>query len=233
MKAELVDHMGSDLTVVNAARVSMDKESDWAWDNTESGYGEPLKVLSEKDKKLISYLSKHNHFTPFTHAVITIRETVPIFVARQRFKHTVGFTYNEVSRRYVDDKPEFHIPTVWRKRAENVKQGSSDESVDVVRVCNEYDIPPHDIYEDAVMACEYAYELLIDGGVAPEQARMVLPQSMMTSYYVTGSLAAFARAYKLRSDPHAQLEIRELAKQWDEIIRPLFPESWKELVDND
>lgn len=227
MKAELIDYLGSDLTVVNAARVSMDKESSLKEIKKFDGV---YYDLSEEDQKLIKYLAKHNHFTPFTHPVITLRETVPIFVARQRFKHTVGFTYNEVSRRYVDDKPEFHIPTVWRKRAENVKQGSSDESVDVIRVCSEYDITPHDIYEDAVMACEYAYELLIDGGVAPEQARMVLPQSMMTSYYVTGSLSAFVRAYKLRADPHAQSEIRDLADKWKELISPIYPYSWEALT---
>lgn len=240
MKAEYIDHLGSDLTVVNAARVSFDKESEWDLQQVCCGNGtvhgccgdpDCLEVLSEKDQKLITYLAKHNHFSPFTHAVITVRETVPIFVARQRFKHTVGFTYNEVSRRYVDDTPEFFIPDVWRSRPDgNVKQGSGDGTIETIRVCSEYDLTPHSIYEEAILACEYAYKLLLDGGVAPEQARMVLPQSMYTSYYCTGSLAAFARAYKLRIDPHSQKEIQDLAAQWNDIIEPLFPHSWKALT---
>ena len=134
----LVDHMGSDLTVVNAARVSFDKESDWEWDfydlpeEADKSYSS-FKTLSEKDQKLINYLAKHNHWTPFSHVQITMREKVPIFVARQRFKHMVGFTYNEVSRRYVDSPPEFFAPDVWRKRAENKKQGSSDEIIETIR----------------------------------------------------------------------------------------------------
>jgi thymidylate synthase (FAD) len=165
--------------------------------------------------------------------MITMRETVPIFVARQRFKHTVGFTYNEVSRRYVDDEPEFFIPTKWRKRAENKKQGSSDEEVKLgfVRVI------PHnseaystDVYQNALNTCYDAYVSMLKSGVAPEQARMVLPQSMYTSYYVTGSLAAWARAYKLRSDKNSQAEISELAEMWSDIIKPLFPHSWEALT---
>jgi thymidylate synthase (FAD) len=224
MKAELIDHMGSDLTVVNAARVSFDKESDWdTCDNCkENGCcfsPEVCNPLTSRDFKLINYLAKHNHFTPFTHPQIILRETVPIFVARQRFKHVVGFTYNEVSRRYVDDEPEFYVPEFWRKRAENKKQGSSDEVVD-----RKWSL--ESLYKDQVEL----YKAMLLWGVAPEQARMVLPQSMLTSYYVTGSLAAFARAYKLRIDPHAQAEIQDLAKEWDRIIRPLFPVSWEALT---
>lgn len=221
MKAELIDQMGTDLTVVNAARVSFDKESTWDSDEPDfDGYSGP--ILSEKDTKLISYLAKHNHFTPFTHCVITLRETVPIFVARQRFKHTVGFTYNEVSRRYVDDTPEFYEPNGWRGKPINSKQGSNGVVTDKwINLA----------YMNAMETCLSAYNTLLDAGVAPEQARMVLPQSMYTSYYTTGSLAAFARAYKLRSEETAQFEIRELAKQWNQIIRPLFPISWGALVD--
>lgn len=223
MKAELIDHMGSDLTVVNSARVSFDKESLWSDDSDE---------LLPKDKKLINYLATHNHWTPFSHAVITLRETVPIFVARQRFKHTVGFTYNEVSRRYVDDTPEFYTPDVWRKRAENKKQGSTDEEVTHLIYSNEiyYKTTINEIYYETILVCEETYNRMLEAGVAPEQARMVLPQSMYTSYYVTGSLAAFARAYKLRSDEHSQKEIQELAEQWSTIIKPLFPVSWEALT---
>lgn len=218
-KAEYVSHMGSDLTVVNSARVSFDKESEWDYAD-----GKPTNsVLKDKDAKLIHYLAKHQHTTPFTHPQITIRETVPIFVARQRFKHVVGFTYNEVSRRYVDDAPEFHVPAVWRSRPEgSVKQGSGGSH-------------PHSnafsgLYTHTMEICLDLYNRMIEEGVAPEQARMVLPQSMLTSYYVTGSLAAFARAYKQRIDPHAQVEIQELAVQWNEIIAPLYPVSWAALT---
>lgn len=219
MKAEYIDHMGDDLRVANAARVSFDKESQWGelyWDDTP-------KSLLEKDEKLISYLAIHNHFTPFTHCVVTLRETVPIFVARQRFKHTVGFSYNEVSRRYVDDDPEFYYPEGWRKRADNKKQGSSDQLI-------EEDVWADYNYRELMLQCDDFYTQLIEAGVAPEQARMVLPQSMYTSYYVTGSLAAWARAYKLRSDSHAQKEIQHLAAMWNNIIQPLFPISWKALT---
>lgn len=228
MKVDLIDFMGTDLTVVNAARVSMDKASDWTLGLRDDGFEE--EVLKESDAKLIRYLARHNHFTPFTHCTITLRETVPIFVARQRFKHTVGFSYNEISRRYVDDTPEFYTPEVWRKRAENVKQGSSDEEITHISFGQESLSVPEE-YQAFLQHAEDLYDLLIKGGVAPEQARMVLPQSMYTSYYVTGSLYAFARAYLLRNDSHAQKEIRDVAKMWDEVIRPLYPVSWSELVD--
>lgn len=221
MKAELLRVYGDDLDVVNAARVSFDKESEW-----EDGQ------LSIKDQKLISYLAKHNHFTPFTHVNIRMRETVPIFVARQRFKHMVGFTYNEVSRRYVDTPPEIFYPKEWRKAAENRKQGSSDE---VVVNWSDDEMPFHriaDSYELLMSDCLTLYQKMIEEGLAPEQARMVLPQSMYTSYYVTGSLAAWARAYKLRIDPHAQKEIQDLAKQWGDIFDsiPSLQYSWKALT---
>jgi thymidylate synthase (FAD) len=213
--------MGSDARVVDAARVSFEKEA--------SNYTEA------QNEKLIRYLAVHQHFSPFTHNSITLRETVPIFVARQRFKHTVGFTYNEVSRRYVDSPPEFYIPDAWRKRADNKKQGSSDEVVNKLRFIfgdGSFSIlGPDEIYHNYLDDALHVYHTLIQGGVAPEQARMVLPQSMMTSYYCTGSLAAFARAYKLRSEESAQKEIQELATQWDQLIRPLFPISWSCLVD--
>jgi thymidylate synthase (FAD) len=226
MQAELIDVMGNDLTVVNSARVSFDKTS--KFEAIHSGHGPSSTVrecLSVADTKLISYLAKHQHTTPFTHPQITLRETVPIFVARQRFKHVVGFTYNEVSRRYVDTPPEFFVPGVWRKRPEgSVKQGSGA------------DFAPEDNtsfsahYVELLTHAHKLYNFMLEDGVAPEQARMVLPQSMFTSYYVTGSLAAHARAYKQRIDAHAQVEIQELAKQWDAIIQPLFPVSWAALT---
>lgn len=225
MKIEYVQHMGSDDTVVNAARVSMDREAS--------------QFSNDQNHKLIRYLAKHEHWTPFSHCIITLRETVPIFIARQRLRHTVGFSYNEVSRRYVDDTPEFYTPEVWRKRAENVKQGSSDEPVnpDLLYIDETFEGSFGDVegysyyYSDILRLCQQWYEEALNNGVAPEQARMVLPQSMYTSYYVTGSLYAFARAYLLRNDSHAQKEIRDVAKMWDEVIRPLYPVSWSELVD--
>jgi thymidylate synthase (FAD) len=227
--------MGDDLTVVNAARVSFDKESEWE-NITPAGPIDHL--LTEKDTKLINYLAKHNHFTPFTHCTITMRETVPIFVARQRFKHTIGFSYNEVSRRYVDDTPEFYLPDLWRFKADNVKQGSHYTGLTSQEVngklrdkeeANGLIMSPEEIYDD----CLKTYKQLLSIGVCAEQARMVLPQSMYTSYYVTGSLSAFARAYKLRIDKHAQKEIQELAESWNNIIKDLYPVSWKELTNEE
>ena len=202
--------MGSDARVVDAARVSFSKEA--------SNYTE------EQNTKLLKYLASHGHWTPFSHPMVTMRETVPIFVARQRFKHMVGFTYNEVSRRYVDDKPEFFVPDGWRQKAENKKQGSTEEFIATNKQVD-------DLYHEHIVRCAILYEAMIANGVAPEQARIVLPQSMYTSYYVTGSLAAWARAYKQRIDSHAQKEIQDLAVQWDGVIAPLFPESWKVLTD--
>lgn len=232
MQAELISCLGTDLTVVNAARVSFDKESDWEVNHS------VRKELSSKDAALIRYLAKHNHFTPFTHCMITLRETIPIFVARQRFKHTIGFTYNEVSRRYVDDTPEFYLPDLWRFKADNVKQGSRYTGLTSQEVngklrdkeeANGLIMSPEEIYDD----CLKTYKQLLSIGVCAEQARMVLPQSMYTSYYVTGSLSAFARAYKLRIDKHAQREIQELAESWNNIIKDLFPVSWKAVINEE
>lgn len=246
MEVTYIDHMGSDLRVVNSARVSFAKESEWELkaygkldpygDLDVDSYGEE-KVLSETDQKLIKYLAKHNHWTPFSHVQITLREKVPIFVARQRFKHMVGFTYNEVSRRYVDLPPEFFTPKEWRGRPENAKQGSSDKVITLLDHNFDRGLKvggPSSVKKDYKEFLEYAerlYTVMIGNGVSPEQARMVLPQSMMTEYYVTGSLAAWARAYKLRSDPHAQLEIQELAQKWDEIISGIkeLEHSWTAL----
>lgn len=229
IKVEMIDYMGSDLTVVNSARVSFSKVSSFQ----ENG------LLSSTDSKLINYLAKHKHFTPFTHPQITLRETVPIFVARQRFKHVVGFTYNEISRRYVSDTPSLYIPEHFRKAATNVKQGSSKEIIETLSIVKWVRDKSKnlsktnnvlEIYKSHVLDAIYLYEQMIADGVCPEQARMVLPQSMMTSYYVTGSLAAFARLYNQRSDSHAQQEVQELAKQIDAIIAPLYPIAWSALT---
>ena len=252
MQAEYIDHMGDDLRVVNAARVSFDKESYWEYLDDD---GEPIvgiqdweefrnKILNLPDQKLIKYLAKHNHWTPFSHVQITMREKVPIFVARQRFKHMVGFTYNEMSRRYVSDTPEFYTPLHWRSRPDaGIKQGSGDEIIEWLEH-NEYtvwDDPSSPkittlIKEEYIAFLEYVeylYTTMIENDVAPEQARMVLPQSMYTEYYVTGSLAAWGRAYKLRIDSHAQREIQELAKMWGNVISNIkeLEHSWKALTE--
>ncbi len=244
MKAEYISHMGNDLTVVNAARVSFDKTAKWEWYD-EDGRGpakEPspcgqyfnIRKIAEGDQRLIKYLAKHGHFTPFTHPQITLRYTVPIFVARQEFKHIVGFTRNEISRRYVDNAPEFFTPEMWRSRPTgSVKQGSGQEEVKVIRDHGEYADAHENISDVYVQFTRQAlgfYNDLLHSGVAPEQARMVLPQSMYTSYYVTGSLASFARFYNQRSDSHAQKEIQDLAEMVKEVVEPLYPVSWEALT---
>ena len=197
-KLEYVDHMGDDLRVVNSARVSFDKHKE---------------EMDQSDEKLIGYLSKHKHFTPFTHPQICLRITAPIFIARQWFKSTIGLSRNEVSRRYVDSEPDFWEPKEWMGRPDkSLKQGAG-EALDV-ELKKRIDF----FYGSAIGVCKGAYEELLKLGVAPQQARAVLPQAMYTSWYETGSLAAFARIYCLRVDPHAQFEIQELAKQMAPII---------------
>jgi len=240
MQVTLIDRMGTDLSVVNSARVSFHKESEWNWFDED---GWEHEGLNPQDQKLIIYLAKHNHWTPFSHVQITLREKVPIFVARQRFKHMVGFTYNEVSRRYVDDTPEFFFPDVWRGRPVGAKQGSSDEVVEWLCGDGETQIRGlpewvkgegrvSKIYLKFIKIAEELYKEMIESGIAPEQARMVLPQSMYTEYYVTGSLAAYARAYGLRSDSHSQQEIQHLAKLWNDVIGSIeeLKYSWKALT---
>lgn len=362
----LIDYMGDDLRVVNAARVSFDKESSWVEDPRNPDFPN---VLSERDRKLIRYLARHDHWTPFSHCMVTLRIKMPIFVARQWFKHSVGFTRNEVSRRYVDSTPEFYVPKIWRKRAENVKQGSSDETVildgsqkcahcgsemefkrkedeKMKRFCSArcrdhhyrkhthkgwavskvaslrqsakkrgiaFDLTVEDLLEVGQPAvCKYlgieldyaadsvkpesasvnridprlgyvkgnieiisnkansmlldatpeelmtfvenvalvrngvfvkqapsvrgfydsiteTYNKMIAEGIAPEQARMILPCSHYTEFYETGSLAAYARLAKLRLDSHAQKETRLYAEAVSEIMARLFPVSWEAL----
>ena len=237
MKVELLDHMGSDLSVVNAARVSFEKTSEWVnqAELDESYYGPDSAVqpkLSDRDVKLIRYLAKHNHWTPFGHCFASFRVKAPIFVARQLGKHQVGLVWNEVSRRYVDSEPEFYVPSEWRKRAENVKQGSSDEAV--TEPINYRLAGPKTVeqaYDRLVMHSQDVYQELLEVGVCPEQARMVLPQSMLTEWVWSGSLAAFARVCKLRLDPHTQKETRDVAEMIDAEMRRLFPVSWEALME--
>ena len=225
IKATYMDHMGDDLSVVNAARVSFGKISQWPtndWSYYDEDEGVEVwdtdKTLSERDTKLIKYLANHGHISPFGHAFVSLHVKAPIFVARQLVKHKF-LRWNEISRRYVDDEPEFYVPDVWRGRAENVKQGSTGE----VKVPY---LVPHEFNRSA----RYEYETLLEAGVCPEQARMVLPQSTMTEWYWSGSLDAFADMCRLRLKTDTQYETRLVAQQIHDIIFPRFPVSWEALV---
>lgn len=225
-----MDWMGSDLSVVNSARVSFAKESDWedvfVNYNVPSESTEPMIVslkLKEQDQKLIGYLAKHNHWSPFAHTSLQFRISAPIFVARQLVKHQVGGVWNEVSRRYVDDEPEFYFPDVWRGKPVNAKQGSEGVVTDNKSAL-------HAAIEIQVNDALQMYNTLINDGVAPEQARMVLPQNTMTEWIWTGSLYFFARVCKLRLDPHAQQETREVAEQIDSLVPQEFEYAWKALM---
>lgn len=204
MKVELVDKWGDDLRVANVARVSFDK-----W-KTE---------FDDKDAKLINYLATHEHTSPFRHVGLSIRCEAPIFLARQLGKHQVGLSWNEVSRRYVDDDPHFYYPSSWRSRPDgSVKQGSGD-SHPMQEKWNRH-------YAWIIAETLLTYEDMIDQGVAPEMARMILPQSMMTSWIWTGSLQAFFHVYRLRSESHAQIEAQEFAKLLGDICNKEFPISF-------
>ena len=205
IKATYIDHMGSDLSVVNAARVSFGKKHDT--------------FVANKDTGLVKYLAKHKHLSPFGHAFASFHVKAPIFVARQLVKHKF-LRWNEVSRRYVDNEPEFYQPDVWRGRAENVKQGSAGE------VKLPY-LVPHEFNRSAL----YEYETLLEAGVAPEMARMVLPQSTMTEWYWSGSLDAFADMCRLRCASDTQYETRVVADQINTEMFKLFPVSWDALME--
>jgi thymidylate synthase (FAD) len=207
---ELLDTFGDDLTVVNAARVSFAKEST---------------VMEPRDEKLIHYLADHHHITPFFHPQLRFRLKMPIYVAREWFRHTIGFARNEVSRRYVDDAPEFYLPQVnsMRERDTNIKQGSKTTAIEEAR---------H--YRDTMktfqsQAADLYWELIKEANLAPELARGILPQSMYTEFIETGSLSAYARLCSLRLDPQAQEEIRVYAAAVSGLIQEKFPVSWKSL----
>ena len=210
MNVTLIDFMGSDLSVVNAARVSFGKAKD---------------ALDDADKKLISYLARHEHWSPFAHTALQFRVTAPIFVARQLAKHQVGGAWNEESRRYIDDEPTIYCPTEWRGRADNVKQGSGDalSSADAY-LCDR-------AYNTAMGIATETYYTLLERGVAPEMARMVLPQSTNTSWVWSGSLLFFSRVCRLRLDDHAQEETQLVAAQIYDHCEAMFPVSWDALMD--
>jgi thymidylate synthase (FAD) len=213
-----IDHMGSDLSVVNAARVSFGKKSEAL--GTSGVVGETMTpILNDPDKRLINYLAKHRHMSPFGHTFASFHVKAPIFVARQLVKHKF-LRWNEISRRYVDDDPEFYEPDEWRGRADDKKQGSAGavESVPVGAL-------------KVQGYCLAAYQDLLSSGICPEQARMVLPQSTMTEWYWSGSLDAFADMCRLRCKEDTQAETQEVAWAISLKMEDLFPLSWVALRD--
>lgn len=210
IQIELLDHMGSDLSVANSARVS---------------FGKWKEEFDEGDARLINYLAKHEHTSPFRHTQIQLRCKVPLFLARQLQKHQAGLSWNEVSRRYVDAGIEFFIPDSWRSRpADGIKQGSGDTHYQSDVWVGEY--------EAIVMNCEKLYANMLQDGVAPEMARMVLPQSMMVDWVWTGNLLSLFHVYRLRAGEGAQVEARDFAEKLKAVIQPIFPHSWGALEEN-
>ena len=232
MKVDLIDKMGSDLSVVNAARVSFSKQSSFEtigydeeyFDDTRTIVKHPIYQLKEGDKKLINFLARENHWTPFGHCSLQFRIKAPIFVARQLAKHQVGLVWNEVSRRYVDSEPEFYFPENWRKKNPDKKQGSyEDEFVDL-KFAEQCSI------KSVVEICKNTYNAMLNMGVCAEQARMILPQNMYTEWYWSGTLFAFARVCRLRVKKDTQKETREIAEEISELASKYFPVSWEALM---
>ena len=216
MKVKLLEHMGDDLSVVNAARVSFKRHHD---------------EFTGADARLIRYLAENKHWEPFAHPQVSFRIKAPIFVARQLQKHRVGFAWNEISRRYVDSEPEFYEPDSWRRRADDIKQGSSNDTVDLSPILdreteNGCTSLPSELYSQSLET----YRALIELDVCPEQARMVLPQAMYTEWVWTGSLLGWSRVYNLRADHHAQLETRQIAHMIGSHMLVLYPFSWRALT---
>ena len=222
IKVTYIDHMGSDLSVVNAARVSFGKKSEMVCTDLQVGTWE----LKPQDTKLIRYLAKEKHYSPFNHTFVTFHVKAPIFVARQLQKHEY-MIWNEISRRYVDSDPEFYKPKTWRGRSSDKKQGSSEtivEGVSTVKWTN-----GNSTLRDVAQVCLAEYKYLIFKGVAPEQARMVLPQSTMTEWYWSGTMKAVHKMCSLRCKPDTQLETQIVANHIDEEMAKLFPISWEAL----
>ena len=241
MEITYLDHMGSDLTPVNAARVSFKKtrkdgpltDKDVSLINylargcTSGEWTDLIREASGSGRDDLSDLMRHvsrmpPHWTPFGHAQVSLHMKVPLFVAAQLKRHTVGFVVNEVSRRYIDEPPEFFLPEEWRKRARSVKQGS-DGLVGSQPLASM-------AASEAINVSARVYAELLEMGAAPEQARLVLPQALYTEFWMTGSLYGWANLYVQRADPHAQIEIQHVAQEIQEIIEPLFPVSWTALT---
>ena len=245
IEATYIDHMGSDLSVVNAARVSFGKKSNWV-EGHKDGHPSIIPVLAPRDEKLINYLAKHKHLSPFGHAFASFHIKAPIFVARQLVKHKF-LRWNEISRRYVDDEPEFYMPDVWRGRSADKKQGSSDEVIEVLHWMEqdyELSIDGHPFYDNVERKpnqwTSYVHEealslyhAMLNSGVAPEQARMVLPTSQLTEWIWSGSLDALANMCRLRCASDTQYETRIVADQIHSSLSNLFPVSFRALMDDD
>lgn len=234
MKAEYMAHSGDDLLVVNAARSSFGKESEWDLKLVaDEGPDVWERVLSDRDKKLINFLAREKHVLPFRHPTITLRCRAPIFVARQLGKHQAGMSWSEESRRYVDTEPEFFWPDKWRKRADNVKQGSSDEELPFAMDAVGMTLAGEDIYlGDLEYIVTSLYQSALSQGMAPEQARMILPQNMMITWVWTGTLLAWHHMLQLRLASDTQKETRDFAKMVENIITPLFPVSMQALTEH-
>ena len=217
IKVKYIHHAGSDLTTVNAARVSFNKKSA-ALGYSGVGDENMRPILHDKDKKLIKYLARHNHTSPFNHTFMTVHIKAPIFVARQLQKHEY-MPWNEISRRYVDDEPEFYEPSVWRGRSADKKQGS-DGVVDGI---------DSTVVESLMKCAKHDYNYLLAKGVSPEQARMILPQNMMTEWYWSGTVGAWAKMCNLRCKPDTQLETRIVGNEVSNIMLRYFPVSWEAL----
>ena len=219
MEVGYVDHLGSDVNVVNAARVSYAKEVD--------------QFDEGKDAKLLNYLAKHDHWSPFAHTSVSLRIKAPIFVARQLVKHYVGGNWNEESRRYISDEPEFHNPLVWRSKPEHSKQGSGDKQITSLLdggIEGTRPYPLHRAFEEHVENSLFLYKEMLRAGVSPEQARMALPQNTMTNWIWTGSVMFFARVCQQRLASDTQQETREVAERIQEVVKGLYPHSWKALM---
>lgn len=211
MSVEYLHHLGNDDWIADVARVSFDKQA--------------KNYSKEQNDRLIRYLAKHNHWSPFAHCIVSFRMTAPIFVARQLAKHQIGLAWNEISRRYVNEKPTYYIPDTWRNRPEeSIKQGSGEDS--------RYQDHAQTAYNEVLNLCDVVYEQLINLDIAPEQARMVLPQSMMTKWIWTGSLYSWSRIWKLRVYPTAQMETKNLIQQIGPHMESHFPVAWKELIND-
>lgn len=244
MKAEYVDHMGDDLSVVNAARVSFDKVSEWdtrldhyaetnditewecdGWElMAESTSGDVYKRISDADTRLINYLARHNHWSPFAHTSISLRMGAPVPIRTQCFKHKQGFVENEESRRYISSRPDVFVPEFFRSApVGNVKQGSGETHYDSDAWI--------DVYKEMTQEAVGTYMQMIQDGVCPEQARFILPQGCIVNWIWTGNLASFARFYKERTYEKAQKETQDLARMVADIIKPLYPVSWAAMVE--
>jgi len=225
IKAELLDYMGTDLDVVNAAKVSFSKESEWDW-QTEYECGVPVSdtpILADKDKKLINYLATHDHWTPFAHTALKFRCSAPVPIRTQAFKHKIGMVENEESRRYISSTPEIYIPEFFRAKPEgSIKQGSAGEHPRSDEFLKRY--------KEKTEECVGLYLTMLNGGICPEQARFVLPQGAIVNWIWTGNMVSFANFYNKRTDTNAQYEVRLLAESVGKQIAEIFPVSWKALV---